>query len=57
MLNLVIDNEKYLILNLDKEPNFVPTFSLKSYSSFMRHSFIVKFVEKTALSLLSWFQN
>ena len=53
MLNLVIDNEKFLILNLDKEPNFVPIFPLKSYSSFMRHSFIVKFVEKTALSLYS----
>ena len=53
MLNLVIDNEKFLILNLDKEPNFVPIFPLKSYSSFMRRSFIVKFVEKTALSLYS----
>ena len=30
VLNLVIVNEKYLTLNLSKEPNFIFTFLVKS---------------------------
>ena len=34
MLTLVIVNEKYLTLNISKEPNFILTFLAKSYISF-----------------------
>ena len=46
MLILVINNEKCLTLNLSKEPNFVLTFLLKSYTTFIRPNFFGKFVQK-----------
>ena len=33
VLNLVIVNEKYLTLNLSKEPNFILTFLVKSLTA------------------------
>ena len=35
MLTLVIVNEKYLTLNISKEPNFIFTFLVKPYISLL----------------------
>ena len=35
MLTLAIVNEKYLTLNVSKEPNFISKFLKKSYASFI----------------------
>ena len=44
MLNLVISRKKCLILNINKEPNFVLTFFLKFT---LCPNFIAKFVQKS----------
>ena len=44
MLNLVISHKKCLILNINKEPNFVLTFFLKFT---LCPNFIAKFVQKS----------
>ena len=45
MLTLVINSKKCLTSNLSKDLNFVNTFFLKSYSTFMSPNFIGKFVQ------------
>ena len=47
MLSLVINNKKYLTLNLSEEPNFIFTFLVKSYTTLIRPNFISKVAPKT----------
>ena len=48
-----IRNEKYASLNLSKEPNFIFTFLVKSYITFIGPNFIRQVAQKTTLA---WFQ-
>ena len=44
---MVINNEKYLTLNLSMEPKFIFTFLVTSYTTFIRPNFIGKVAQKT----------
>ena len=46
-----IRNEKYLSLNLSKEPNFIFAFLVKSYTTFISPNFIRQVAQKTTLVL------
>ena len=46
-----IRNEKYLSLNLCKEPNFIFAFLVKSYTTFISPNFIRQVAQKTTLVL------
>ena len=47
----MISNEKYSTLNLSKKPNFIYTFLVKSYTTFIGPNFIGKVAQKTTLLL------
>ena len=49
----MINNEKYLTLTLNKEPNCIFKFLLKSYTTFVGPNFIGKVAQKTILELHS----
>ena len=46
MLPLVINNEKYLTLNLSRESNFIFIFLVKSYTTFIGPNLIGKVAKK-----------
>ena len=56
MLSLVINNAKHLTLNSSKEPNFILTFILKSYTTFIHPNFIGKVAQKNYTFITqAWF--